>query len=101
LRRKIIELGIADLLINIFNSRDLDQITHQYIQAFFVLTYPSNKNTCKLLFDKKALPSLLRLFDSKDKDLVFSNAQISFTNILYYVALELDENIQHPFINEL
>ncbi|KAA6368677.1 MAG: hypothetical protein EZS28_035796, partial [Streblomastix strix] len=100
LRQDAINAGIIDALLHIFASRDLDQITRPYIDAFFNFTHPSNFIVCQLLIQKQPFPSLLRLLEHKDENIV-NDAIESIDNIVYYTSLESELSSQHPFFANL
>ncbi|KAA6395796.1 MAG: hypothetical protein EZS28_008676 [Streblomastix strix] len=95
-----INAGIIDALLQIFTSRDLDEITRPYINAFISFTHPSNFIICQLLVEKQPFPSLLRLLEHKDENIV-SDAVGSIDNVVYYTSLESELTSQHPFFAHL
>ncbi|KAA6400719.1 MAG: hypothetical protein EZS28_003749 [Streblomastix strix] len=100
LRSDAINAGIIDALLQIFTSRDLDEITRPYINAFIKLTHPSNFIICQLILEKQPFPSLLRLLNHKDEN-VTNSAVVSIDNIVYYTSLESELTSQHPFFADL
>ncbi|KAA6372446.1 MAG: hypothetical protein EZS28_032027, partial [Streblomastix strix] len=100
LRRDLINFGIVDALLHIFASRDLNEITQPYTQAFFVFTHPSNFTLYQLLIEKSPFFSLLRLFDHKDEDII-SDIISSIDSILYAGAIGTELTSQHPYYTDL
>ncbi|KAA6379386.1 MAG: hypothetical protein EZS28_025088 [Streblomastix strix] len=95
-----INSGIIDILLHIFASRDLDDITRPYTNLFFVFTHPPNFIICQLLIQKQPFLSLLRLLDHKDENIV-SDAIASIGSILHYSAVGTEMDSQHPFFEDL
>ncbi|KAA6360384.1 MAG: hypothetical protein EZS28_044089, partial [Streblomastix strix] len=80
-RLNIINSGIVDALINIFLSRSLDLITQPFSKLFFVLTHPSSDEIRLQLFLKNSYPSLIRLLNHENAD-VINEVIVSIFNIL-------------------
>ncbi|KAA6357618.1 MAG: hypothetical protein EZS28_046855 [Streblomastix strix] len=80
-RLNIINLGIVEALIYIFLSRSLDLITNPFSELFLKITTPSSDEIILQLFSKNPYPSLIRLLNHQDINIV-DDAIISISNIL-------------------
>ncbi|KAA6381677.1 MAG: putative NEK protein kinase, partial [Streblomastix strix] len=100
MHKTIINSGIADALLSIFSTRDLDEITYTPFQTFFFFTWPYSAEISKLLIDKNPFPSLLRLFDHKDLDIINESIN-AMVNIMFGGTIGLDETSVHPYYEDL
>ncbi|KAA6367060.1 MAG: hypothetical protein EZS28_037413, partial [Streblomastix strix] len=98
-RRIAIEIGIADLLLKVFKTLDLEKITQIFVKTFFVFTYPYNKHVNKALFELRPFQSLLRILNHSDKQIV-NFGILSIDNILYGGAVGSDPDSVHPYFDE-
>ncbi|KAA6362891.1 MAG: hypothetical protein EZS28_041582 [Streblomastix strix] len=96
----MINSGIVDSLLKILSTWELDQITQPYIKAFFRFTYPSCFEIIQQLHQKQSLPTLLRLLNHKDED-VISDSIVSVNNIIYYGAIGTNSTSLHPYYQEI
>ncbi|KAA6394683.1 MAG: hypothetical protein EZS28_009794, partial [Streblomastix strix] len=80
-RRRIIQAGVVESLLHIFENRELSTITRIISLAFFVMTTSANDEIKLLLFQKNPYPGLLRLLDHTDI-LVAGDAIAAINNIL-------------------
>ncbi|KAA6393448.1 MAG: hypothetical protein EZS28_011026 [Streblomastix strix] len=91
-RKLMIEQGIAESLLIIFQSFPLEKITKLNIQAFYDLTYPSNNENILLLCSKQPYPGLIRLLDHFNQAVV-SNAIALIFNFLSATAIAQSSGI--------
>ncbi|KAA6382394.1 MAG: hypothetical protein EZS28_022080 [Streblomastix strix] len=100
LRIEAINAGIIDALLHIFASRDLDYISKPYVVGFFIFTHPYSIPFSQLLIGKSPFPSLLRLLDHKDEQVV-CEILASIDNIIYAGAIGTELTSQHPYYTGL
>ncbi|KAA6376702.1 MAG: hypothetical protein EZS28_027771, partial [Streblomastix strix] len=81
LRKTMIDSEVADSLLFVFETRDLQTITKPISDAFFQLTVPCSDELKLMLYDKKPYPGLLRLLNHKDSK-VIKDTILSISNIL-------------------
>ncbi|KAA6396113.1 MAG: hypothetical protein EZS28_008360 [Streblomastix strix] len=96
----MINTGIFDSLLKILSTWELDQITYSYINTFSQFTYPSNFEIIQQLHQKKSLPTLLRLLNHKDENIV-SSVINAIDNIIYYGVIGTDSTAVHPYYRDL
>ncbi|KAA6392172.1 MAG: hypothetical protein EZS28_012300 [Streblomastix strix] len=95
-RLQLIKAGVTANLLTIFETRQLNEITKHYIDAFFIFTYKSSDEIVQLLIKKKdPFPGLLRLLDHLNDQIVQSSI-LSIMNILIYRSNGTDQNQPHP-----
>ncbi|KAA6376357.1 MAG: hypothetical protein EZS28_028115 [Streblomastix strix] len=96
----MINSGIVDSLLKILSTWELDNITQPYIDALTSFTYPSNFEIIQQLIQKKSLPTLLRLFEHEDENII-KRAINAIDNIIYYGAIGTDTTQSHPYYQDL
>ncbi|KAA6348017.1 MAG: hypothetical protein EZS28_051995, partial [Streblomastix strix] len=99
-RQNITNSGIVDALIQIFLSRPLDLITKPYIQAFYSLLNRSSIEIKLLIFSKHPYPSLIRLLNHENAD-VINEAILSIFNILSAGSISTPQNSTHPHFDAI
>ncbi|KAA6370464.1 MAG: hypothetical protein EZS28_034009, partial [Streblomastix strix] len=99
-RQNIVNSGIVEALIQIFLSRSLDLITQPFSKLFFVLTHPSSDEIKLLIFSKHPYPSLIRLLNHENTDVV-GNAIASIFNILVAGSSSTPQNSTHPHFDTI
>ncbi|KAA6391652.1 MAG: hypothetical protein EZS28_012824 [Streblomastix strix] len=77
-RKLAIQIGIADSLLKIFATRELETLSQAYAIAFFWLTFPCSFEIRQLIFQLNPYPALLRLLDSTNE------ANIDVTNLTIF-----------------
>ncbi|KAA6355520.1 MAG: hypothetical protein EZS28_048953, partial [Streblomastix strix] len=100
IQKLCIEKGIIKTLLEICSQRNINQITDPYINALTSFTYPSSFQMIQLLYQLKPFPSLVRLLDHKDKNVVYSSIN-AIDNIIYYGAIGTDSTSIHPYYDDL
>ncbi|KAA6394036.1 MAG: hypothetical protein EZS28_010437 [Streblomastix strix] len=100
LRKQIIEIGIVDQLIHIFETRDLALISRAMSYAFNILTIPASNEIRIQLYDKKPYPGLLRLLNHPNS-LVINDAIVSIFHILLAGASITEITTAHPHFDTL
>ncbi|KAA6359210.1 MAG: hypothetical protein EZS28_045263 [Streblomastix strix] len=100
IQKLCIESGIIKSLLDICSSRNLNQITYPYIGALASFTYPSSFQMIQLLYQLKPFPSLLRLLDRTDENIVYYSMN-AIDNIIYYGAIGTDSTSIHPYYEDL
>ncbi|KAA6369392.1 MAG: hypothetical protein EZS28_035081 [Streblomastix strix] len=98
-RRIAMKIGIADLLLKVFKTLDLEKITQLCVKTFFVFTYPYNQYVNQGLFELRPFQSLLRILNHSDKQIV-NFGILSIDNILYGGAVGSDPDSFHPYFDE-
>ncbi|KAA6378522.1 MAG: hypothetical protein EZS28_025950 [Streblomastix strix] len=99
LRLRIINSGIVDALLNILLTRDLNAITHAFLQAFYVLANSSNEIK-QSLYEKHPYPALIRLLNHPNNKIVeYSIASIYNIMIVGINTMSISE--QHPHFVEV
>ncbi|KAA6363667.1 MAG: hypothetical protein EZS28_040806, partial [Streblomastix strix] len=81
-RRLTVQIGVVDELLNIFLTRRLESITLAYIFAFHYLLFPCSDQIQQQIYLKHPYPSLIRLLEHPDEEIV-NNAIIS----IFYIQL--------------
>ncbi|KAA6388829.1 MAG: hypothetical protein EZS28_015645 [Streblomastix strix] len=95
-RLQLIELGVTVNLLTIFETRELNEVTKPYIDAFIKFTYKSSDEIVQQLIKKKdPFPGLIRLLDHSNDQIVQSSI-ISIINILIFRGNGSDKNQPHP-----
>ncbi|KAA6379532.1 MAG: putative protein serine/threonine kinase [Streblomastix strix] len=94
-RKIAIDAGIIDVLIHLFSSQPLEQITATHVWAFFVITYTFSNDIRLLLTEKKPYPSLIRLLDHTNI-VVLLRTVASIYNILIRGSDTTPINQTHP-----
>ncbi|KAA6401905.1 MAG: hypothetical protein EZS28_002572, partial [Streblomastix strix] len=94
LRKKIINSGIVDSLLFIFETRDLSSITLSYIDLFFNLTTGNDEDNL-LLYSKNPYPYLLHLLDHSENEII-NLAIKSILNILTSGSNSTSSQSEHP-----
>ncbi|KAA6382856.1 MAG: hypothetical protein EZS28_021617 [Streblomastix strix] len=94
-RKEIIQRGIVEGLINIFEHRDLKLVTRSQTVAFANLTAPCSTDTLILLYEKQHYPGLMRLFDHQNQ-LIVDDAVASLFNIVCGGSSSVPETEAHP-----
>ncbi|KAA6380190.1 MAG: hypothetical protein EZS28_024283 [Streblomastix strix] len=97
LRRQILNLGIIDSLLNIYNTLDLEQIDTDYIKVFLAFINPINPTTLQLTINKKSFPALVRLLE---RDYQYE-AILLINNILQCRSTSSSLTQMHPYYDEL
>ncbi|KAA6398514.1 MAG: hypothetical protein EZS28_005964 [Streblomastix strix] len=100
MRWQMIDIGIVDALLNIFEHRALDEITLVVFLALFVFVWPYSITISQYLIEKKTFPILIRLFDCLDENVV-SESVNTINNILQAGALGSDNASPHPYYDDL
>ncbi|KAA6397905.1 MAG: putative CAMK family protein kinase [Streblomastix strix] len=93
-RRKVINAGIYDSLLLIILNREIELITEPYLDALFSLTISSDKIQ-QILLKKNPYPSLIRLFNHNDIN-VIQCAIKSIFNLLICGLNTTLSSTQHP-----
>ncbi|KAA6369388.1 MAG: hypothetical protein EZS28_035085 [Streblomastix strix] len=94
-RRRVIQAGIIEGFLYIFERRELKTITRTILYAFYQLTTPASDEINLLIFQKNPFPGLLRLFDHRDID-VLVDAIVTINNILIAGVHTTPMNQPHP-----
>ncbi|KAA6387005.1 MAG: hypothetical protein EZS28_017468 [Streblomastix strix] len=93
----IIDSGIVALLLSIFETRNVSQITQPFTTAFRMLTQGSIEITNKLL-NQDQFPSLLRLLNHNDVEVISDTMKILF-NIIYAAIKQCQDRSTHPYFD--
>ncbi|KAA6384299.1 MAG: putative serine/threonine-protein kinase Nek3 [Streblomastix strix] len=99
IRKAMINAGVIDALLRIFETRDLSTITRRYSAAFYIMT-PTSDEVGLMLYDRKPYPGLIRLLEHKETDVV-SNAITSINNILACEDNYSTKSPTHPHFNTM
>ncbi|KAA6399980.1 MAG: hypothetical protein EZS28_004489 [Streblomastix strix] len=99
LRRRIINSGIVDALINIFLTRDLNMITRAFSQLFNVLTNTNNEIK-QSIYEKHPYPALIRLLNHPNID-VIDDSITSIYNIIITRTYTTSESEQYPHFTDM
>ncbi|KAA6388189.1 MAG: hypothetical protein EZS28_016284 [Streblomastix strix] len=75
-------IEVADSLLFVFETRDLQTITKPISDSIFQLTVPCSDELKLILHDLKPYPNLLRLLNHQDSK-VFKDTILSISNILH------------------
>ncbi|KAA6374169.1 MAG: hypothetical protein EZS28_030304, partial [Streblomastix strix] len=95
-RLQLIEAGVTVNLLTIFETRELNEITEPYIDAFFIFTSKSSDEIVQQLIKKKdPFPGLIRLLDHSN-DQIVSYSITSIDNIFIDMGKGSDQNQPHP-----
>ncbi|KAA6372049.1 MAG: hypothetical protein EZS28_032425, partial [Streblomastix strix] len=94
-RKRVIQSGVIEGFINVFENYDLNLITRTYSQVFFQFTNPSSDEVCLLLAKKKPYPGLIRLLEHTIDD-VAGDAIASIFNIQLSGSNTTPESDPHP-----
>ncbi|KAA6373572.1 MAG: hypothetical protein EZS28_030901 [Streblomastix strix] len=93
--QQIINSGIIESLLNFFLTEQFELITDPYIELFFQLTAPSSNEITLELHNKHPYPSLIRLLDHQDIEVV-EDAIRSIGNILLVGSITTSSKSVHP-----
>ncbi|KAA6388522.1 MAG: hypothetical protein EZS28_015950 [Streblomastix strix] len=99
-RRRVIQAGIVEGFLYIFENRELNTIPITISYAFYQLTNPASDEIKLLLFQKNPFPGLLRLFDHTDID-VLGDAISAINNILLAGVNITPMNQPHPHFESI
>jgi hypothetical protein len=92
--QKVIEAGIIEGFLYVFEKRVLNLITETITTAFYSLTNASNE-IALLMFAKNPFPGLLRLLEHTDR-FVVDDGIFSIYNILLSGTYTTPDNSPHP-----
>ncbi|KAA6377588.1 MAG: putative serine threonine-protein kinase nek2 [Streblomastix strix] len=90
-----IQLGIAEQLISIFETWELESITQPFSEAFYALTTPVIDEIRQVLFTLKPYQGLMRLLTHSNNDIV-AFSLLSINNIICAGANLTEETQPHP-----
>ncbi|KAA6378244.1 MAG: hypothetical protein EZS28_026229 [Streblomastix strix] len=99
-RMRAIEEGVVEGCIHIFETRELEQITQPFPEAFLVLTEPASTEINLLIYSKKPFQGLVRLLDHKDNRIV-ADAIRSLINIITAGSDSTPNKEPHPYYQSL
>ncbi|KAA6378730.1 MAG: hypothetical protein EZS28_025744 [Streblomastix strix] len=99
LKKRIIQSGIIESLLYIFENQQLDQISRDASSAFFNIL-SSNASNILLIFDKKPFLGLIRLFQHSD-NLIIGYAIASIFSILIGGSNTTSMTSTHPHYESL
>ncbi|KAA6393975.1 MAG: hypothetical protein EZS28_010502 [Streblomastix strix] len=97
LRQIIINSGVVDALLGIFLSRPLDVINQPLSYLISNMTSPASDAIQLQFFDKSCYPSLIRVLESEDVEVV-SDIITSILNIVIAGFNSKDATTQHPHL---
>ncbi|KAA6380865.1 MAG: hypothetical protein EZS28_023608 [Streblomastix strix] len=101
LRENMIRDGVAKEIINVFNTRALEQITLPYVQTFSLLTYHKIVDVIQKLLEYDLLfPTLFRLLTHPDTKII-NFIITAIMNILSVIADSTPQNTPHPSFDKL
>ncbi|KAA6363196.1 MAG: hypothetical protein EZS28_041276, partial [Streblomastix strix] len=99
-RRIAIQAGVAIALIHIFETRDLNQITRAFSQAFYLLIHHSNNEVKLLLYSQQPYKGLLRLFNHHN-NLIIEDAISAIKGFLIAGANSTPDSQIHPHFDAM
>ncbi|KAA6360661.1 MAG: hypothetical protein EZS28_043812 [Streblomastix strix] len=99
-RRRVIQAGIVEGFLYIFERRELNTIPRTISFAFYLLTTPASNEINLLLFQKNPFPGLLRLLDHTNIN-VLGYAIAAINNILDAGACTTPMNQPHPHFESI
>ncbi|KAA6353361.1 MAG: hypothetical protein EZS28_051112, partial [Streblomastix strix] len=100
LRIRIIEIGIAEKLLLMFQSLNLNLITRSISFAFENIAIPSSSRIKNLLYSKKPYPGLIRLLYHPDIEII-DNTIITIYQILLVGSKTPPKQGVHPHFEEI
>ncbi|KAA6399290.1 MAG: hypothetical protein EZS28_005185 [Streblomastix strix] len=83
-----------------YATRELSQITRNYILAFQVLSYPYSDEILQLLYQKNPFPGLLRLLEHTYNDVAYDGL-LSILNIIVDDFNTTSDNSHRPYYDTI
>ncbi|KAA6361337.1 MAG: hypothetical protein EZS28_043136, partial [Streblomastix strix] len=99
-RRRIIQSGVVEGFLYIFEMRELNTIPRTISSAFYQLTSPASDEINLLLFQKNPFPGLLRLLYHTDID-ALGDAIATIINIIVAGVNTTPMNQPHPHFESI
>ncbi|KAA6338133.1 MAG: hypothetical protein EZS28_052726 [Streblomastix strix] len=100
MRKNLIDSGVAEGLLSVFERRELDFISVAETKTFFSITTPASDQIRLQLFDRRPFPGLLRILEHTDS-IVVENGINSIYNILLSGSNTIQITETHPHYESL
>ncbi|KAA6368454.1 MAG: hypothetical protein EZS28_036019, partial [Streblomastix strix] len=99
-RRRVIESGIVDGLLNIFLNRDLRSITKDIVDSFVDILNPSCDEIKIFVLTKKPFPGLTRLLEHTDSQIT-KHAIKTILDLVNVGGKLTPDNVPNPHFEEI